>query len=68
MYETVYLTRARKLDRRCIKGRQGSGVDLITQETNKHQLIHRITSVETPLIYKSIKEVYLKKEEEQISP
>jgi hypothetical protein len=47
MYEMVCLTRARKLDRRCVKGRQASGVNVMTQETNKHQLLHRIQSVKT---------------------
>jgi len=48
MYKTVYRIRPRKLTQAVYKQRQAKILDL---EQNKHQLLHRIASVKTPLIY-----------------
>ena len=43
-----------KLDRRCVNRCQASKLGFISWDPNKHQLLHRVASIKTPLIYNSI--------------
>jgi len=55
--ETVYPIRARKLNPHCVKNdaKLRSGVRDLEQD--KHQLLHRVQSVRTSLIYNTMKNV-----------
>jgi len=55
MCKTVYLIWVRKLDRCCVETKPSyDPVSKILLRWNKHQLLHRITSIKTPLIYNNV--------------